>query len=77
MNDRMFELYREACEFAYKECEGKNLKNSKAPVWHTLTTKKLAELIIKECMGVTVNYPHPETKLTAAEHIARHFGVEE
>ena len=36
-----------------------------------------ARLIVKECMAVTVNYPHPVTKLTAAEHIARHFGVRE
>ena len=39
--------------------------------------EKFAELLIRECMKVTVNYPHPQTKLTAAEHIARHFGVEE
>ena len=38
--------------------------------------EKFAELLIRECMEVTVNYPHPQTKLTAAEHIARHFGVE-
>ena len=38
--------------------------------------EKFAELIVRECMKVTVNYPHPQTKLTAAEHIARHFGVE-
>jgi hypothetical protein len=39
--------------------------------------EKFAELLISECMAVTVNYPHPQTKLTAAEHIARHFGVSE
>ena len=41
-----------------------------------LALESFAELLIQECMKVTVNYPHPQTKLTAAEHIARHFGVE-
>ena len=47
---------------------------------YLISSQELADfalLIVKECMAVTVNYPHPVTKLTAAEHIARHFGVEE
>ena len=38
--------------------------------------EQFAKSIVRECMQVTVNYPHPQTKLTASEHIARHFGVE-
>ena len=61
MNERIREL-AEQCYHRYSE--------------HNIDLEKFAELLIRECMEVTVNYPHPQTKLTAAEHIARHFGVE-
>jgi len=64
MNERLKELAREAGLLVHNP-EGVPTK-----------LEKFAELIVRECMEVTVNYPHPQTKLTAAEHIARHFGVE-
>ena len=69
MNERILKLAREAAGgmLSYDE-DGYRLSEQEV--------KKFAELIVRECMQVTVNYPHPVTKLTAAEHIARHFGVE-
>ena len=65
MNERIQALM-DQCEEEYS--------TQNYPCWDM---EKFAELLIRECMKVTVNYPHPQTKLTAAEHIARHFGVEE
>ena len=71
MNERINQLFSKALDEAIPE------------TWTTLDTaqlsrlrEKFAKLIVRECMEVTVNYPHPVTQLTAAEHIARHFGVE-
>lgn len=72
MNERIKELLEQAYDEAVPE------------TWTTLSSEQLgriyekfAELIVQECMKVTVNYPHPQTKLTAAEHIARYFGIKE
>ena len=70
MNERILELANEANKDIGYTFELKDAKQL-----HELM-EKFAELLIQECMKVTVNYPHPQTKLTAAEHIARHFGVE-
>ena len=69
MNERIKELERQATETVKCGLNGTSTAES-------FNRKKFAELLIRECMKVTVNYPHPQTKLTAAEHIARHFGVE-
>ena len=75
MNERIKELKHQAslwCDRNIPEQYSEET-NSYGSAWED----KFAELLIRECMEVTVNYPHPQTKLTAAEHIARHFGVEE
>jgi hypothetical protein len=69
MNERIYELAVETG--IIKEEEGYYWIQS------VDTLEKFAELLIRECMEVTVNYPHPQTKLAASEHIARHFGVKE
>ena len=66
MNERIKELARQA---------GFVDKGNNITAYMNFDHEKFAELIVRECMQVTVNYPHPVTKLTAAEHIARHFGV--
>lgn len=75
MNNRIRELAEQAGFGLHRDGEIYTSRLEHLPI--TEDIEKFAELIVRECMAVTVNYPHPVTKLTAAEHIARHFGVEE
>ena len=50
MNERMLELYVEACEFAYKICKDQGRQGGTGDhIWNTLSTGKFAELIVQEC----------------------------
>ena len=78
MNERLKELYLQA--HSTRRYDGDPALDGNPPTvyWQDeKSAQRFAELIVRECMKVTVNYPHPQTKLTAAEHISKHFGVEE
>lgn len=88
MNERMTELYKEACEFAYGVCKKEGRPGGTSDhIWHTLSTGRFAELIVRECMS-TIN-PKTGTKWIkdqtqeefwknqSVHLIKEHFGVEE
>ena len=74
MNQRMIELYQEACEFAYKICrEEKRTGGHTDHIWNTLSTGKFAELIVREC--VRIDRENPDA--APGVEISLYFGVEE
>ena len=51
MNERMVELYKEACEFAYNVCKEEGRTGGSGDhIWNILSTGRFAELIVKESM---------------------------
>ena len=53
MNERMIELYKEACEFAYKVCKDEGRPGgTNDHIWNTLSTGRFAELIAQECATI-------------------------
>lgn len=79
MTQQMIELYKEACEFAYNVCKNEGRTGGPSDhIWHTLSTGRFAELIVRECMDLSM-LPESEcgnwSHLSPAEVIAKHFGV--
>ena len=55
MNEGMIELYKEAAEFAYKICKDEGRTGGPTDhIWNTISTGKLAELIVRECVKKSV-----------------------
>ena len=76
MNVRMIDLYKEACEFAYGVCKEEGRSGGPSDhIWHTLSTGRFAELIVRECANTADLY----VGVTGAigSKIKEHFGVEE
>lgn len=69
MNERMAELYKEACEFAYNICkeEGRTGGHNDH-IWVMLSTGKFAELIVQECIGYLNAEANRLEKLAESEH---------
>ena len=77
MNSRAIELYKQACEFAYKVCkEEGRLGGPSDHIWNALSTGRFAELIVEEC-AQKVNHILRPGQGTYADEIREHFGVEE
>ena len=84
MNQRPIELYKEACEFAYKICKDEGRPGGTSDhIWNTLSTGRFAELIVSECIGVVNkrymgdnNREDMEVR-RCVEDVKKHFGVEE
>jgi hypothetical protein len=76
VNERMIELYKEACEFAYDACkkEGR-IGGTSDHVWNAVSTGRFAELIVQECAKFLKESEGP-TAYECAELIKQHFGVE-
>lgn len=84
MNQRMIDLYKEACEFAYKVCREEGRTGGPSDhIWNTLSTGRFAELIVRECIAqASISNGHGNNQwdkaLTfAADNIKKHFGVKE
>ena len=81
MNERMIELYKEACEFAYDVCAKEGRKGGTSDhIWNTLSTGKFAELIVRECAKVCSEQRNPanlnyKPSEQFAEAVKQHFGV--
>lgn len=67
MNQRIQQLALEAEVFA-KQNNGD---------FHYFYTRKLSELIVQECAGVSENHKGMNDKYFIADAIKQHFGVEE
>jgi hypothetical protein len=74
MNERIWELKRQAMLFAQEKCDGQTTDmhgNLRSNIW----TEKFAELIVRECADISnqaeKQCQHPGTQ------ILKHFGVEE
>lgn len=80
MNERLIDLYKEACEFAYNVCETEGRKGGPSDhIWSTLSTGRFAELIIQECATVTLDHrsdDYYQGWLDYRDEIRQHFGVE-
>lgn len=82
MNERMIDLYREACEFAYKVCREEGRTGGPSDhIWNTLSTGRFAELIVWECINTLEFHGFedaiPYVKWMATNKLGQHFGVEE
>lgn len=80
----MIDLYKEACEFAYKVCREEGRTGGPSDhIWNTLSTGRFAELIVRECIAqASISNGHGNNQwdkaLTfAADNIKKHFGVKE
>ena len=70
----MIDLYKEACEFAYKVCREEGRTGGPGDhIWNTLSTGRFAELIVKECAEIA---NEPGARIPGY-YIKKHFGVEE
>jgi hypothetical protein len=86
MNERMIELYKEACEFAHNVCKKEGRAGGSSDhIWNTLSTGRFAELIVQECAS-KVDWIYSEKGKTAdgveytvtqGDLIREHFGVGE
>ena len=74
-NERLIELYKEASEFAYKECKDEGRTGGPSDhIWHTISTGYFAELIVKECADIaSINGHQVESP---GYYVRKHFGVE-
>ena len=93
MNERAIELYKEACEFAYKICKDEGRPGGPSDhIWSMLSTGKFAELIVREMCGLMEQAEddayhcfEPSERPTEyinwlrdwQERFVKHFGVEE
>lgn len=58
MTERAIELYKEACEFAYSVCKEEGRPGGPSDhIWHTLSTGRFAELIVRECNRAVLEVP--------------------
>jgi hypothetical protein len=79
MNERIWELKRQAMLFAQEKCDGQTTDmhgNLRSNIW----TEKFAELIVNQCAGVCEDYRGTEWGKAAeciGDSIRKHFGVEE
>ena len=74
MNERIFELKRQAMLFAQEKCDGQTTDmhgNLRSNIW----TGKFAELIVRECANIS-NQAEQQCQHPATQ-ILKHFGVEE
>ena len=71
-------LFR-SCEFAYSICKEEGRPGGPADhIWHTLSTGRFAELIVRECADL-FKIEWGEEKLTGNDVgyvLKKHFGVE-
>ena len=77
MNQRLIELYRQAVTFAYNTAGD---DAGKGTIVESLTAGKFAELIVKECAELTLDYKNDQYYqgwLDYRDEIKQHFGVEE
>jgi hypothetical protein len=78
MNERIWELKRQAMLFAQEKCDGQTTDmygNLRSNIW----TEKFAELIVRECSELTLNHKNDDYYtgwLDYRDEIKRHFGVE-
>jgi hypothetical protein len=75
MNERAIELYKDALRFAYDNTK----PTDNSHVVNTLAVGKFAELIIKECSELTLDFHNDEHYrgwVDYREEIRKHFGVE-
>jgi hypothetical protein len=81
MSQRMIALYKEASEFAYNVCKEEGRAGGPSDhIWHTLSTGRFAELIVRECLNKIENeaaqYAEPVWAVELINDIKEHFGVE-
>lgn len=82
MNEHMIDLYKQACEFAYKVCKEENRVGGPGDhIWQTLSTGRFAELIVRECADIAKHHVMNISTYADAdfvdEQIKEHFGVKE
>jgi hypothetical protein len=81
MNERIWELKRQAMLFAQEKCDGQTTDmhgNLRSNIW----TEKFALLIVRECLSIVEptedsNDEWCVTLKGTAQEIKEHFGVEE
>jgi hypothetical protein len=76
MNERIEELMFEAGRYADKNTGS----SDRSGMWVYQYSEKFAELIVKECAGVTLDYKNHDHYTGWCDHaseILKHFGVEE
>jgi hypothetical protein len=74
MNERIWELKRQAMLFAQEKCDGQTTDmhgNLRSNIW----TEKFAELIVRECARI-VNENDCEGSIVGDGMLFEHFGVE-
>jgi hypothetical protein len=77
MNERMIELYKEACEFAHGVCKEEGRSGGPSDhIWNTLSTGRFAELIVRECADIADGLLEDNTGSEVMFRIKEHFGVE-
>lgn len=78
MNERMIELYKQAAEFAYGACKEEGRQGGPGDhIWHTLSTGRFAELIVRECSEVSLDQWCENGEHESAQNtILKHFGIE-
>ncbi len=85
MTERMIELYKEACEFAYSVCKEEGRPGGPSDhIWHTLSTGRFAELIVQRTLDIVEAHTEifqSDQARAMVEHIKHSvktdFGVED
>jgi hypothetical protein len=89
MNERMIDLYKEACEFAYQVCKEEGRAGGAGDhFWNTLSTGRFAELLVRECISriegcavetspddFVIGYNKGVSKVSS--QVKHHFGIKE
>lgn len=77
MNELIKQLAEQADEYTDNKIQ---MRGEYHPDWHSIRDAKFAELIVRECAGVTLDYKNDAHYAGWCDHCAEiltHFGIEQ